>query len=85
MSARHLYTALASVGPTPCEKFSCHMRSHCSDDLLACDAFLFYVNNETAAPPHPQHVFDGNGKLKMTDRVTATREKFDQLSRDEYV
>lgn len=63
---------------TPCAKFSCRNRSKCAEDVLACDAWGYYVKTGFAVHPMlviPDRVSRRN-QPKMGETIVATREKF---------
>jgi hypothetical protein len=64
-----------AVGAPPCERFLCRERENCARELLACGAFLWYVNDTEGRVHHPDHV--RGGKLcKDAIPVAPTREMY---------
>jgi hypothetical protein len=64
-----------AVGAPPCERFLCRESENCARELLACGAFLWYVNDTEGRVHHPDHV--RGGKLcKDAIPVAPTREMY---------
>ena len=71
-----LAAALLEAPITPCERFSCTHRTQCSEQELACTAFLHYV--QTGKTCHPHLHFTGKGERPVpTTSVMPTRAIFD--------
>lgn len=47
-----LIEALRMAGDPPCEKYKCPKAEHCAQKAVACESFVFYVNNGRAFPPN---------------------------------
>jgi hypothetical protein len=76
-----LADALAGAAKTPCEQFVCKMRYRCSEQLLCCDSFRWYVKTGKAVSPYTK--LEKLGKTTEVDAIDATREKYWQMAEDE--
>jgi hypothetical protein len=72
MSAFHL----SQEPDAPCDKFACAHRQLCSDQELACTAFLNYVQTGRVAHPHNHFPEDGK-KHQALDSVTPIRHLYE--------
>lgn len=78
MTTTTVLKAIALASDTPCARYSCRMRQRCADELLACDAWNYYVEVGTAVNPQMQIParITKQDRPYMGDQIIATREKF---------
>lgn len=73
--------ALSSEPPPPCVKFDCPQQKFCADDLLACVAFLHYV--EVGNVVHPYNVMAAptkeRPKMWMEEQARPTRGIYERV------
>lgn len=78
---RALAEAILEAGTTPCERYACLTRFRCSEQLLACDSFKWYVKTGKAFSPYLR--IERGGKVQTLDVIDATAEKYKEMCEDE--
>jgi hypothetical protein len=73
----NIFEALEAAPAAPCGAYSCPKRNDCSEQKLACESFLYYVN--TGRSVHPLMIFKSH---KQGWKVTNILKKTHDPSRD---
>ena len=77
--------AIQQVGKAPCDKFNCHHRERCANQLLACQSFAYYVQTGRAIHPNADPMNrKANNQAVWSGEVNPTREIFDSLDAEEW-
>lgn len=68
------------VDPPPCVKYHCPHHAQCTNQKVACQAFVYYVETGKVAPPETFFV-DGkplmkNGHYALHQEITPTAENY---------
>ena len=79
----NLSEAMAAASAAPCDAYACPRRSDCSEQMLACESFIYYVNTGRAV--HPLMIFKAHNKgWKVTNTLKKqhdpTRGLFDRFN-----
>lgn len=81
---KSLIEVMESQNDSPCVKYSCSRFQDCADELLACEAFRYYVRSGASVHPAMRIPVRVTSKLRpyMDGVADPTREVFDSLDRD---
>ena len=85
MSKSRIYEMLEALEreKSPCEHYNCSMRKRCATELLACDAFLYFVQSGRAVSPFTILSGKVRDRGEMGSEIRPDHEKFLRMRLDD--